>query len=277
MTGGRRWAEAMLVLATFFWGWTFPVIKEAIQDIPIFAFLFLRFSLASALMLPLIRLRYRPAALKSGVYLGTLLFCVFAFQTWGLLHTTASKCAFITGLNVIWIAVYFARDRRSWLAVALGVISLWLLTDPTVSPPNRGDFLTLIASLFIALHLIALQNPDSRIPSGELAITQFITVAILSLLCSLSLETSLLPEQWSFEIIFALIITVLGATIFSFWAQTHFQRRTTALRTALIFLMEPLFAALFAIGFYQEAWSLTTVLGAALMLFAMALASVRKR
>ena len=61
--------------------------------------------------------------------------------------------------------------------------------------------------------------------------------------------------------------------MFSFWAQTRFQPRLPPVTAALIFVMEPVFAALFAALFYGESVSATAGIGAALILAAMAVAA----
>ena len=87
-----RRAEAVLVLVTFFWGCTFPIVKEAITNIPIFAFLALRFGLAAILMAPFIkRSQMTPKTIKKGLVLGVLLFLAFAFQTLGLANTSGVR------------------------------------------------------------------------------------------------------------------------------------------------------------------------------------------
>ena len=272
----RLLAEWMLAAATLFWGWTFPVVKDAVSQMPVFAFLGLRFALAAVLMLPLMG-KFRPSrrSFLAGGGLGILLFLVFAFQTLGLERTSAAKCGFITGLNVAWVALFsgalFRRGAaRAWTATAIGVGGLWLLTAPDSSSFNTGDFLTLICSLFIALHILALDRIGGRHSSGELAFMQFAFVSLACLGMSAALEPRILPEKWSGDLIFAFGLTALGATVFSFWAQTHFQHRTTPLRAGLIFILEPAFAAAFAILFYGETLPPTAWIGAALMLGAMA-------
>ena len=273
-TPPRRTAEIMLVLATLFWGWTFPVVKEAIAVMPVFAFLAVRFTLATLLMLPLTGIPKR-RSLKTGILLGVLLFAAFAFQTLGLEHTSASKCAFITGLNVIWVAIATAHGARSWAAVSLGVSGLWLLTEPA-GGLSVGDFLTLLCSFFIAAHILVLDRLTPNCSSGDLAIIQFAITALLCTLVSASFEDDVFPV-WDGELIFALLLTAIGATVFSFWAQTHYQRHTTAVRAGVIFILEPVFAACFAVLFYGEnPLSATAWIGAGAVLLAMAISTGKK-
>lgn len=271
-TISRFYAEMMLIAATFFWGWTFPVVREAVAATPVFLFLALRFALASVCMLAFVRRAPSPQAWRFGGALGIVLFAAFAFQTWGLLYTSSANSAFITGLNVVWVFVLAApvRDgggRRGWLPLLPALLGLWLLTRPDAAAFNIGDALTLACSVFVALHILMLARLPKDRDSGELALVQFAAVAVLSAAASAATETA--APIWDGDLIFALILTAGGATVFSFWVQTHFQRYTTARRAGLIFICEPLFAALFAAGFYGESLPPAAIPGILLMSGAM--------
>ena len=268
----RRKAEIMLLLATVFWGWTFPVIKDAVAEVPVFAFLAVRFAISAVFMLLFSGV---PSAqsLRMGGVLGLLLFAGFALQTFGLVYTSSANSAFITGFYLIWVMLAAGRNRRALLSVALAVCGLWFLTSPDAGI-NIGDLLTLACSLFFAWHLLVLAKLPAAASSAQLTAMQFGIVAALSFACSLIWEEG--GWQWSWELIFAFALTSLGATVFAFWAQTHFQRRTTPMRAGVILLMEAVFAVLFSVAFYGETLAATALLGCALMFAAMLATVVHK-
>jgi drug/metabolite transporter (DMT)-like permease len=72
-------------------------------------------------------------------------------------------------------------------------------------------------------------------------------MAVLGCLGSLCFEPVSWPQQWTGSLIFAFVITSVFATAYAFWAMTTFQNRTTPTRAALIYTLEPVFAALFSI------------------------------
>ena len=221
-------------------------------------------------MLALIR-RFPPVSSWGfGGLLGIILFGAFAFQTWGLVYTSSANSGFITGLNVVWVFMLSPGCwRRAWPQALLAICGLWLLTSPDTESFNPGDWLTLVCSLFIAIHILMLSRMDKHRSSGDLALVQFIVIAFASATASLISEPYIIPPSFSGELIFGLLLTAGGATVFSFWVQTHFQRRTTALRAGLIFICEPLFAAAFAVLFYGESIPPSALPGAGLMLAAM--------
>ncbi len=98
----RTKAELLLVLSAFIWGTSFVIVKGALADAAPFPFLALRFVVGGLLMWGAMAcgLPERAAVLPC-VLLGILLFAGFSFQTWGLVYTTPSKSAFITGFSVI--------------------------------------------------------------------------------------------------------------------------------------------------------------------------------
>ncbi len=266
-TPSRRNAEFALLLATVFWGWTFPVIKETVAQMPVFAFLAARFGLATLCMLPFSGLPPR-RELRTGCFLGVLLFAVFALQTGGLVFTSSANSAFITGMYLVWVMLAAGRGRRAVFAVALALAGLWLLAAPDESGMNAGDLLTLACSVFIAWHLLAIAKLPENANSAQLAAVQFAVVAALSFFASLFFEEGG-GWKWNGDLLFAVLLTSLGATVFSFWAQTHFQRRTSAVRAGLIFVMESFFALLFSAAFYGEALTPRALAGGALMFAAM--------
>ena len=258
MTRGK--AEAMLVLAMLFWGATFVIVKETIAAVPVYWLLVLRFSLgAVAVWIPLMlfgrgAVRLTRDAVRAGVVLGLPLFLIFALQTLGLLTTTASKSAFITSTSVLWVPVLTVlvlgrrMDRGAVFAGGVGFVGLFLLLmDHGLASfhPERlvvGDFQTLVCALAVAAHLLLTKYYCARHDTWVLTAVQLTVVAVLSLGCSFaSGETR--SFDYSSGIYGAILFLGLVTTALNMWILTHMQRYTTPQRTAVIFLVEPLFAA----------------------------------
>ena len=120
----RTLAELLLLLTTFIWGSTFVIVKGALEDASPLPFMSLRFTLAGLLLLwVLARGRVDPRACVPSLVLGVFLFGGYVFQTWGLLYTSPSKSAFITGFSVILVPVilmlYGVRLRGASIAGAI--------------------------------------------------------------------------------------------------------------------------------------------------------------
>ena len=89
-------ALVALIFVTAVWGVTFVQVKDAVAIYPLFAFLAVRFAIASAtLALPAAK-RVRGlgrSGIGGGAFLGLLLAAGYALQTAGLERTTVSSTA----------------------------------------------------------------------------------------------------------------------------------------------------------------------------------------
>src|SRR4051812_25062834 len=121
-------ALVVLLAVTAVWGVTFVQVKDAVAVYPLFAFLALRFAIASGtLALPgAARLRnLGRSGARAGVLAGALLGAGYALQTAGLERTTVSSTGFVTGMYVVLtpllaLAVLRLRvGRGAWVGVVL--------------------------------------------------------------------------------------------------------------------------------------------------------------
>ena len=270
----RAKAEVLLVMATFFWGATFVVVKGALADASPLMFIALRFLLAGALMwLIMARGRIERRAVLPSLLLGTLLFSGFAFQTWGLLYTTPSRSAFVTGFSVILVPLVsfffgYRLARGNAAAAALGLAGLYFLVLPSgVGAVNRGDLLTLLAAISFAFHIVLLGTYSRRIPFTQLAPVQILVVGAIAILAAPFAPAA--PLRWTAGLVFAILVTAIFATAFAFSAQVWAQQYTPPAHTALIFALEPVFALLTSIIVTGEHLGGKEVLGFALILAGM--------
>jgi len=277
-------AEFMLATVTLFWGATFPIVKDAIVEMPVMAFLWVRFAMA-AILLAFIAGRSRIASLdrrgwRLGILLGTLLFASYLFQTFGLERTSSANAGFLTGLGVVWVPLMAGPLLKkpaafgSKIGVGLALFGLFLLTWHTPWTINFGDVLVVICSVFVALHIIGLDAFTKGYDARALTFVQITTMAVLGCIGSLAFEPTSWPQQWTSSLVFAFAITAVFATAYAFWAMTTFQNRTTPTRAALIYTLEPVFAAIFSVWLAGD--RLTTVgwFGGAMIVVGMIVAEV---
>ena len=217
----------MLLLVAAIWGWTFVVVKEGLQELQTFTFLFYRFSLAFLLLLAIFwpRLRNAPRRLwiKGGV-IGIVLFAGYWFQTYGLLFTTATKSAFITGLSVVLVPILgalFFKDviaKWGWIGAVVSVSGLGLIIfgrfDGVISA-NLGDGLAFFCAIAFALQLQLVSHFSKAENYVPILVAQIGAVTLLSGIGMLVVEGPQVPVTWSaWE---ALLITGILATALAFW------------------------------------------------------------
>jgi drug/metabolite transporter (DMT)-like permease len=264
-----RRADAVLVSITAFWGVTFVVVKDAVALADPFTFLALRFFLGAVLLTLVAWRGIRGAPLvRAGAGLGVLLFIGFAAQTSGLQFTTPSRSAFLTGLSVLlvpFLSIAFHRRRpppASLVGVAFAVCGLWALAGGTsLGMPiglGKGDELTLLCALAFALHITLIERLARKHAPAPLVAVQLWTVAALAFFTLLAVGSRLqsTPPLWS-----AVLITGVGGSAVALLLQAWAQARTTAVRAALVYALEPVFAAAYSVALGREQLGLRELLG----------------
>ncbi len=256
----RRKAELGILLATLIWATTYVVVKDALAYTSALAFLVARFSLAGLVLALVHRASLRGLTredVRAGTVLGGFLFVGFSLLTVGLTRTLASRAAFIIGseaiLTPVLLVVFWGRREKTLLWIgALAVISgLYLMTVPSggLHAFNRGDLLVFLAAATFALHTIYISRYTVK---HTVAALMFIQVSAAAAFCAMALpvfawarwEAPRLEATPSFFV--AIFVTAIGSTVIGFSLQVWGQRHTTASRTALLFSMVPVFAALFS-------------------------------
>lgn len=271
----RRQAVGSLVLVCLIWGASFTVIKETLALISPLLLMALKFGLAAMLLIGSFRglSRYE---LLGGLVLGLLFWGGMAFQTFGLDGTTPSRSAFITSLAtplvpVVFFLVYRRAPHLLTIAgVILAGIGMYLLALPDAAGGglNRGDLLTMGCAVMFAGHIVAAGHFSRRVEPTRLLAVELATAGAMSLLLAPVLETPrLTPTLW-----FAAALTFLTLTgLWTFYVQLRAQQVLSPSHAALIFMLEPVFAALTSFVVLRERLAPLQWGGAALILAAMAL------
>ncbi|MBN1205779.1 MAG: DMT family transporter [Myxococcaceae bacterium] len=250
----RFQADGVLVLLTVIWGTTFVVVKDALGHGDAFTFLALRFAVgAGVLSLRAGRRLLSPGVLRRGAVLGGFLFAGFALQTVGLEDTTPSRSAFITGLYVLLVPlVVLALFRRvprvsSLLGVVLSAVGLYYLTRAEVGAAqgiSRGDLLTLGCAVAYAFHIAFTERYAPKEGVEALVAVQLWGVALLSVLCLPFVEARV---EWAPAFLGAVLFCGVVASAVALSMQMWAQARTSAVRAAIVYSLEPVFAGAFSV------------------------------
>ena len=273
----RRWqADFALIIVTLIWGLTFVVVKGALDTVGPLEFVAARFAVAALVLLGAWwwrREALTPGVWREGALTGSFLALGYLTQTIGLRTTEAGKAAFITGLSVV--LVPFCRTVWRWELPAwqsgLGVISatlgLGLLTLEQGLRLAVGDIWLLVCAFGFAFHILATGHFAARHEILPFTLAQLGTVALLAALATwLFGDFALAALLANWQTIFYMGVI---ATALIFGTQTWGQRHTTATHTALIFALEPVFAALFAALLAGEVITGQEYWGGALILLGM--------
>jgi drug/metabolite transporter (DMT)-like permease len=261
----------LLLIIVAVWGWTFVVVKDAIDEFGVVSFLALRFVIAACCMAPFSvgKMTRTDAAVGAGI--GVVLGAAYFFQTLGLSTTTVTNAGVITGLFVVfapltnWVVFRVKTDWVLWLAIAASCWGLIQLTGAMTGGMGRGDLFVLVCAVCFGLHIALLDRFAKHHSAVGLACGQIGTAALMFLIASLVFQ----PPRWpSPSIFFALVLTGVVATAAGFFIQTYVQQRLKAVETAIIIMMEPIFAALFGFLLAGDRLTLWQWAGAGLMVMA---------
>lgn len=266
-------AQLGLTFAAFVFGSTFIVMKDAVRVMAPLPFLSLRFVVGSIVLGVVLAFR-KPAApsrsdvARYAVPAGLALLSGYAFQTIGLQYTTGSVSAFITYLLVVFVPLFVLVLTRVLpppmvvLGVLIAFIGLFLISGSGGVKLGKGEFLTLLCALGFALHIMTLDRVGRRIDALWLA---FVQMAVVSIGCG---AMGLVTGGWvlNAKVILAAVYLGIMASALAFFLQTWAQRRLEPTRTALLLMLEPVFAALAGYFIAHDHLGLRGIVGGVLIL-----------
>jgi drug/metabolite transporter (DMT)-like permease len=273
------------------WGSAFVAQRLGMDSIGPFLYSGLRFGLAALILLPVLRwLETRSSnstrapleplnrqLLRGGVLMGLALALGINLQQVGLLFTSVTNSGFITGLYVIIVPLLglFIGHKTGlgiWLGASLAVVGMFLLSVGDGFVVASGDWLQLAGAFVWGVHVLLVGFFASRHDPLRLALVQFITCAVISLLLALIFE----EIQW--QSIIAAGPAILYGGVFGvaigFTLQVVAQKDAIASHAAIILSLEAVFAAIAGALLLGETLELRGYFGCALMFAGMLLAQL---
>ncbi len=281
----RLFLILMLLIVTLFWGVTFPIIKVALYYMSPAPFLALRFAIATLMMLILVKKGHnllKPANIRYGLIAGFMLFLGYFFQTVGLDYTTAADSGIITGLYVILLPIIsflYLKNKISRVDVVASMTAFLGLILLSYSPSggfgNRlGDILTLICAVVYAIQIIYVSKYSKSLDSYSFTFYQLLAVSIFS-----GVMIPFMPGELfilNYYTIFAIVFTAIFGSFFAYYVSTvalKFVEPTTA---GVIFVGEPVFAAITSVLFLHESLGKFVIIGGTIMVFSILLITLEK-
>jgi drug/metabolite transporter (DMT)-like permease len=306
-------ASILLLIATFGWGISFPLLKagallqqEAVPDSSSWFIAALTIATrfcGGAFILLVFCLRTLRHLTQSEVLQGVGLACFagtgMLIQNDGMMYTSASTSAFLTQFYCLviplWLALRYRRvpSRSAVLACALVLFGVALLAriDMRHFSIGRGEAETLISACFFAGHILWLERPQfvgNRTMHATLVMFSVIGAAMLCLAFASAQRGADIITASSPASVLALMATlIVFSTLGPFIVMNAWQRFVNATQASLIYCTEPLYAsvaALFLPGWFSHMWGIeysnetaTTrlLLGGALILAANVLIQLR--
>lgn len=301
-------AARMLILACAMWGLSFPTIKALgmvqSESLPAASTWFLstatmvaRFSLGALAAVALVWMHrggfsIRRNEMSQGAGLGLFGGLGMLLQVDGLAHTEASTSAFLTQGTVFFIPIFKSLWHRQppsvrealCCLIALGGIAVLADFDWREIRMGRGEAETLLAAMFFTGHILWLERPGYR--GNDALRASVVMFAIIAVIClpflwwtgggaGDAIRAFARAPAWMF-----LAILIGPCTLLAFLWMNQWQPHVSATTAGLVYCFEPVFASLFAlflpswfsqlggIGYADESWNRTLIVGGGLVLAA---------
>lgn len=276
--------EVYLLLTAVIWGYGFVAVANSLEQFTPFQLLFVRFLTASVFLMVIFHkrlLKIKMRTMKKGSILGVAYFSGFALQTVGMMYTTASKTAFLTGLNVVIVPIisYFLFKRKLSKQEAIGsvlaLIGMGILTVRLDGTVNIGDLLVIgcavafAAQIFLTTLFMADENPV------DITITQVVSCTLIAAAAAL-LEGAPIstPDQNG---ILSILYLALFSTAITTVMQSYGQKFTSETRSAILLSTESLWGTFFAVIFLGDALTAKIIVGGLTIFGAILLSEYRPK
>jgi len=171
--------------------------------------------------------------------------------------------------------VYKNRPQVSEVVgVVVAIGGLWLMTlQGNIESIGRGDLLTILCAFGFAAHIVVLGHFSEFMPFEVLSVSQVIAAAAMALSLFWWAETP--RVMWRPAVVWGIVVTGLLATAMAFTIQSWAMQYTTATRTALIYMLEPVVAWITSFLLVGEGLSARAATGAALILLGIVLVEMK--
>ena len=282
-----------LLLATVFWGMGFTWAKAAGESLNAHAklppgaamgpvlLLAARFGVGALVWFacfPSSRRGWTARSMRRGARLGFILAIGLISQHLGLDRTSETVSAFLTNLTVIFVPLLVACISRRWphrrlaAAILMAAIGIYLMTGAAPQGFGYGEALGLACSLLFSIYIVGLDRGSVGEDPVRLTGIQFLVVGAICLAASAGLARGR-PLGFRFfwedrAILIEALLLILLTTVGAFGLMMRFQPSIDPTRAALIYLAEPVVAAIWAWLIAGRSISLLAAVGATLIVVA---------
>ncbi|AZR42766.1 DMT family transporter [Marinobacter salarius] len=288
-------SDLLLVVVTLMAAISWIFSKEAVLLMPPLMFMALRFLLAGSVLAVIAWPSLKRLSLdqfKRSAGVGLVFGVAMSFWVMGLFHVThIGEGAFLTSLGVVIVPVIArvifqeAQPLSTWFAIPVAVGGLALLSLKNGFRPEIGQIFFVVAAFIFALYFTlntraanqrtVINHRGESVEKHRVPALPLTTIALLTV-GTVTLTESVLLEPWTptlenFSGILAgwVIASAVVGTAGRFLLQTYAQSLATHSHGVVILVLEPVWVALFAAGWFSESMSTTQLAGCGLIFLAL--------
>ena len=297
MKSSKIKGNLILLLTALVWGMAFAFQSQGAAVLPPFSFTASRMTLAAievaafAIGLDIKhgigrgRSMAKPGYIKTtiigGIVCGLAMLGGTVFQQIGVGYTSAGKAGFITAMYILivpLIAAFVLKKSpglRVWLAVAIGVVGMYLLCMGSPEGLAKGDIYVIICAVFFSVQITLIDSFSGRADPVKIATMEFIVISVVCWIVALLIEK---PAAADFT---KAVIPILYCGCVSgglgYTLQIVGQQYTDPTSGALCMSFESVFAVLGGALILGQHMTTRELIGAAIMFVAIVLVQLPDR
>jgi len=272
-------ASLAILALRVIWGAAYLWMKTALDTsevhlgadaaiVAIALYLCVRFGLGAAavLVLPAARHGLRSRVVwRAGAWLGGLLLLAFVLQLYGLRGVDPAVSAFLTSLYVVFTALVMRLTRGSGLdmPLAAGVVlatagAAWIGGPPALTF-DGPEWLTVSGALVFAVHILATDVLTRDVCAQAVTAASLLVVAAgAAVVLGCAWVVGGVPRGVGdllvdTDYVVAVLLSAVLATAVALVLMNRFQRELPPVRAAILYALEPVWAALFAVSLGRAA------------------------
>ena len=280
------------VVLCLIWGSTWMAIKLGLSDAPPFWSASVRFMLAIAILLVILRVRGTrlsaqksdwlvhtgPGLLMYGVSYGSV-YLAEQFISSSLTAVLFSTFPIFVALMSHWILPSDRLRGLAWPGMVIGLAGVVVISWHSLELSGdlfAGAMLGVLASLASATGVVLHRRHAVKVDIVAAATMQM-SLGILLLLGGALTTESIADMRWTAISIGSIVYLAVLGTVIGFlgyyWLMTHI----SVVSAAMIAFVTPLVASLIGVFFFDESFSTPTAVGGAMILFSVALVTWSRR
>ena len=257
-----------LLITAIIWGSSFPVSKVALSYYSPLFLTMIRYLFGGIILGVILNkkiLTITKKQLLGGLVCGAIFYFAYLIQVIGLQYTEPSKQSFLAALYVImvpflyWIIYKKRPDIYNIIAAFLTLVGIYLLTASGPGGFNKGDMITVLSSVFYAMHITVIGYLVKKMNPIILTFLQTITAGIIGLVVSLIMEP--LPSDFPVEGILSVLYLTIFCTIVAYGLQIACQKYVSEMKTSIILSLESVFGSLLSVIFLNDTFTKLMFIG----------------
>lgn len=280
----QKTADFLLATCGAGWGLSYIAMKIIMDEMGPFWMITLRFGFAF-LLVALIFLRKvslpKGDTLKGAIWMGIFNFLIFVTLLQGLKWTTATNAGFLCSTSVVITPVIHAvitrkmPSKRVILCCFIALVGIGCMTIKESLTISVYDLWCLACAFAYAGLVLVTSHYTKKCDSLNLGIWQLFFSAVFTAAYAAFTENFAFVQSANGYIAFAVMVCI--CTAWGFVMQAICQKFTTPEHASLMFCLEPISSAFFGFICFGEVIAPIGYFGAALILLAVVLCSVKPK